>query len=129
MGSIHAVREILPVRQNDGPEARRRGRVKRALRRRHCLPVLVALIGSLAIASLGWTSVASARPYNWEPGPTPTEGDPTGDDLPNPTPKPKNLASSIHSGDRTGVSDGAAAVGGVVSWQWFVRYLSLFPLR
>lgn len=103
--------------------------MRRAHRRSHRLPVLAALIGSLAIASLGWTSVASARPYNWEPGPSPTNGDPTGDDLPNPTPKPKNLASAFHGGDRAGVSDGATVVRVVGSWQWFVRYLRLFPLR
>jgi hypothetical protein len=91
--------------------------------------VLVALIGSLAVASLLGSPAAWARPYTLEPGPPPTHGDPTGDDLPNPTPKPKNLASSFSIRGGRAVTDAATAVRVLGSWQWFVRYLGTLPLR
>ncbi len=130
MGSIQAVREALPDRQNEGPETRRPSRMRETLRHRHRLPVLVALIGSLAVASLVFTSVAWARPYTLDPGPDPTSGDPTGDDQPSPTPKPKNLVPSISiRGERAVVTEGGALVRVIGSWQWFVRYLDLLPVR
>lgn len=129
MGTTHAARESLPVRQNDGPEDRRISRMRTALRRRHRLPVFVALFGLLSIASFGWTSAASARPYNWEPGPAPDTGDPTGDDLPNPTPKPKNLTSAFAPGARVQGIEGVEGVRLTGTWQWLVRYLRLYPLR
>jgi hypothetical protein len=130
MGNTHAARETLPDREIAGPVHRRSLRMTKALRWRHRFPLLVALLGSLAVASLGWTSIAFAKPYLQQPGPDPTSGDPTGDDLPDPSPKPKNLAPhAVIRGetDATGsVNDVLRVVG---SWEWLVRYLRMFPLR
>jgi hypothetical protein len=129
MGFTHAERESIPVRQNDGPEDRRNTRMRRALRRRHSLPVFIALFGLLAAASFGWTSGASARPYNWSPGPTPNSGDPTGDDVPDPSPKPKNLSSVFSPGAHAQGNQVMAGVRLVGTWQWLVRYLNVYLLR
>jgi hypothetical protein len=102
--------------------------MRKSLRRRHRLPVLVALIGLLAAASLVFPSVGWARPYTLDYGPDPTSGDPTGDDQPSPTPKPKNLAPGIR-GEHAVVTERGALVRVIGSWQWFVRYLDLFPVR
>jgi hypothetical protein len=129
MGTTHAARESLPVRQNDGPEDRRNTRMRKALRRRHRLAVFIALFGLIAVAPLGWTSVASARPYAWSPGPAPNSGDPTGDDVPDPSPKPKTLASAFVPGARAQGNGGVAGVRLLGTWQWLVRYLNVYPLR
>jgi len=104
--------------------------MRKALRRCHRLAVLVALVGSLAVASLVITPGAWARPYTLEYGPDPTSGDPTGDDQPSPTPKPKSLAPSFaHRGERAVVTGRVNLVRVIGSWQWFVRNLDLFPVR
>lgn len=130
MGSIDAVGEILPDCRNEGPEIRRLSRMRNALRRSHRLAVLVALAGSLAVAPMVLPSVSRARPYTLDYGPDPTSGDPTGDDQPSPTPKPKSLAPTIAiRGGKTVVTGRVQLVRVIGSWQWLVRYLDLFPVR
>lgn len=130
MDNTHAGREALPDREIAGPVYRRSLRMTKALRWRHRFPLLVALIASLAIASLGWTSVALAKPYLLQQGPDPTSGDPTGDDLPDPSPKPKNLAPQAVIRGETDVRGDTNDVLRVVgSWEWLLRYLRMFPLR
>ncbi len=56
------------------------------------IALLVALIGLFAAVPLIQPGPAVARPYLINDGPTPTLGDPTGDDQPAPAPKPTNKA-------------------------------------
>lgn len=104
--------------------------MRNALRRRHRHLALVALVGLLAVAPLVPGPAAWARPYTLDPGTDPNSGDPTGDDQPNPTPKPKNLAPTFAVRNGRAVATEKGSVVRVTgSWLWFVRYLDVFPLR
>src|SRR5262245_30111543 len=54
------------------------------------------LFGLLTTIWIAAPSAAIARPYDIDPGPG-ESGDPTADDQPSPTPKPKRVASPIVS--------------------------------
>ncbi len=100
-----------------------------SVRRRTRIVPLVALIGMLAVTPLWIPGSVVARPYLIDPGPGPTNGDPTGDDQPAPAPKPTNKAAV---GPTRGSTTGRSIVrprATVVRWRMILRTLASIALR
>lgn len=79
------------------------------------------LFGLLGALWLSTPSAGLAKPYPTDPSPT-EEGDPTADDTPSPTPKPKGNAARIQI---TQYESGARAQGAFarVPWEVYLRLL------
>ena len=113
-----------------GPDTRRFFHMTRSLRRAGRWALLVAFLGLLAGAPvISTTGKAWARPYPIEPGPEPTNGDPTGDDRPSPTPKRVNGAPSLRESGRLAVRHGKVISVPLEAWSWVLRYLMAISLR
>jgi hypothetical protein len=92
--------------------------------------LIVTFLGLLAAApALPTTESAWAKPYPLVPGPEPTNGDPTGDDRPNPTPKSTRRTSSFRSQDRIVTRSGAVIDGTRGAWRLVLRHLMAISLR
>jgi hypothetical protein len=83
--------------------------------------LLFGLLGALCIAT---PNAALAKPFPTEPGPT-ESGDPTADDVPSPTPKPKAHAPHL----RVSMEQAAVRTSGTivrVPWKVYLRLLVHF---
>ena len=130
MGASLPAGAIPPTSDWEGPETRRQSRMKRLLRRMYRLALLVAFLGLLAAApAIPTTGSAWAKPYPQQPGPEPTNGDPTGDDRPSPTPKPVSRISSFRGRGQVAIRDGKVIGGTLEAWSSIIRYLMAITLR
>jgi hypothetical protein len=80
--------------------------------------LLFGLLGALTICN---PSDVLAKPFPREPGPT-ESGDPTADDVPSPTPKPKGHAAQF----RQTVTESSIRTGGTnvrIPWEVYLRLL------
>jgi len=96
------------------------------------LALLVTFLGLLATApGIPLAGSAWARTHPEVPGPEPTNGDPTGDDVPNPTPKANSRsAATIRVRDRDGVVREERLIGGTLeAWKLALRHLVWISLR
>jgi len=92
--------------------------------------LLVAFLGLLLSAPVvPRTGTAWAKPYPIEPGPEPTNGDPTGDDRPSPTPKSVSRATSLRGGSLLTIRDGRVVGASFEAWRWYLRHLMSIALR
>ena len=116
--------------EHEMPDPRRAFSMRRSVQRACRWVLLVAFLGLLggapAVPLLG---NAWARPYPVEPGPEPTNGDPTGDDRPSPTPKSANRAASFRQSGGTAARRGNATWIRFESWRVVLRYLVAISLR
>jgi hypothetical protein len=99
------------------------------IRRSIRIALLVALIGLFAAVPLIQPGAAVARPYLINDGPTPSSGDPTGDDQPAPAPKPTNKAGMRPQRISTTRHDVVSSRTTWVSAGWILRSLISFWLR
>ena len=130
MGATRQVEVVPPTGERKGPDTRRPGRMKNSLRRGGRWVLLVAFLGLLFAAPVvPRTGTAWAKPYPIEPGPEPTNGDPTGDDRPNPTPKSVRRASSVHGRSALKIRDGRVVGASLGAWSWYLRHLAAIALR
>jgi len=84
--------------------------------------VLFGLLGALWIST---PSAVLAKPFPTDPGPT-ESGDPTADDVPSPTPKPKGRAAQV----RIVVRENNVRVdGSIVRIPWSTYLRLLVPFR
>jgi hypothetical protein len=72
---------------------------------------------------------AWAKPYPIEPGPEPTNGDPTGDDRPSPTPKHSARMATASPKASVKVRDGRVVGVSAEALTWYVRHLVFLALR
>ena len=90
---------------------------------------VISLLGALWIAVPATTF---ARPYNIDPGPI-ESGDPTADDLPSPTPKPKGKAGAITKASQGTNHDATLGRGSRVTvrvpWEVYRRLLTQYWAR
>ncbi len=85
------------------------------------MALLFGLLGALWIST---PSTVLAKPFPTEPGPT-ESGDPTADDVPSPTPKPKGHAPQLRSAvQETNVRTGDTVVR--IPWRTYLRLLMPF---
>ena len=126
--SLHSA-AIPRVSLTEGPETRRQSTMARTLQRIGRIALLVAVLGALTATPVLPGARAWAKPYPQDPGPPPTSGDPTGDDLPNPTPKPINRASAFTGRGHTATRGGIVVIRAFGEWKWVLRYVSLSSLR
>jgi hypothetical protein len=101
----------------------------RTLQRIGRIALLVAVLGALTATPVLPTARAWAKPQPQDPGPAPTNGDPTGDDLPNPTPKPINRASTFTGRSRIATRGGVVVIRVHGEWKLALRYVLLSSLR
>lgn len=104
--------------------------MKNPIRRGSQWVLLVAVLGLLVSAPVPpGTGTAWAKPYPIEPGPEPTNGDPTGDDRPSPTPKTSGRVAMASARSYVTVRDGRVVGVSLEAWSWYLRHLVFLALR